>query len=323
MPWTEIGPDGNFVRALDARPLEKWLSEWSHARRFRLLLNPKTGIAGIAEDDDRFAYAVGVWARAWAAEIRRLGRSPEEFDLSIKDEPRDAEAARIIERWSAAIRASGAGFRLWTDPIWENAYAIPQSLVGSVDSVAINLSFAERPSTRYWEWMRLLAAKGKTVEIYACDGPARRLDPYVYYRLAAWRATFAGATTLSFWSLTFTGESYSDNEFAAGIDSMQPLSYSPFFINRDTIRPGKHLEAIAQGFQDSEYLRMITHTALTHADPTTRSEALALVADARGFIAAAPRSSGAEWRLQNESTEADRIRTKIGRLLDRALGDQH
>ena len=317
MHWRNIGPDGRLTGAIESSAMKAWVSEWTNARRFRVFLNAQDGIASIPETDENFPRAVATWARAWAAEIRRLGKSPEQFDISVVDEPHTSEAATTIERWSKAIRDSGSGFRIWTDPIWDEARLTPQSLIDAVDTVAINLGFSEVMDPAYWAWAQALARKGKTIEIYACDGPARRLDPYTYYRLTSWRAAFLGARTVSFWSLTYTGESPSDHEFAAGVgDTMQPYNYSPFFINSAEVRPGKQMEAAAEGIQDLEYLRMLREVADTHSRETVRVRARDLLDSSQAFISLAPRSTIAQWRLQPESTEADRLRISIAEFLD-------
>ncbi len=147
-------------------------------------------------------------------------------------------------------------------------------------------------------------------------GPARRLDPYAYYRLVAWRAFFTGATAVSFWSFSSIARTRSDNEFAAGFDPTRPYNYSPLFINGDQIRPGKHMEAAAIGIQDVEYLTMLRDVTRTHADAGVRARATQLLQDAEGFINAALPLSLSQWRQQAENSEADRQRAEIGRFLD-------
>jgi hypothetical protein len=310
MPWAARDAAGNLDARTDAAPMEQWLARWTDARRFRIFLNVGDDIAGIPVGDERFADAVAAWAQSWAAEIRRLGKSPEQFDLLLVDEPHSAEQARLTELWARALRESGAGFRIWSDPLWRDPSATPRSLIDAVDTVSVNIGIADRAGTAYWDWARQLSHAGKTLEIYGTEGPARRLDPYTYYRLTMWKAFFLGAAGVSFWSFADTGGAASDDEFSA-----QRVNYSPLFITPQ-IRSGKHLEAAFEGVQDTQYLEMLQQVA--DNDPTAgiRQRASQLLNDARAFVARAPSSTNAQWAGQTESTEADRLRVAIGEFLD-------
>ncbi|HEX7115959.1 MAG TPA: hypothetical protein VF193_12570 [Steroidobacter sp.] len=311
MSWEQIDENGNVTRSLDRAPLEQWLSLWTDARRFRVFLDVGPGMAGIPLTDTRFSHAVTTWAQAWAEEIRRLNKSPEQFDLLLIDEPASEEQARLTEAWAQAIRQSHAGFRIWVDPFWRNPNEMQESLIDVVDTIAINLGVAEQAGTVYWDWARKMLERGKEIEIYGTEGPARRLDPYAYYRLTVWKAFFLGATGVSFWSFSDTGGSASDNEFAAQRDS-----YSPLFISTEGIRPGKHMEAAVEGIQDTQYLRMLQQIAATHPRDEVRDQAREFLNAAAILAQRAPRASEANWSQALDRTEADRQRQAMGAFLD-------
>jgi hypothetical protein len=155
-----------------------------------------------------------------------------------------------------------------------------------------------------------LSRAGKTIELYACEGPARRLDPYAYYRLTMWKGFFSGAAAVSFWSFSDTGGSASDDEFGA-----ERANYSPLFIGPD-IRSGKHLEAAVEGLQDTQYLEMLQRVADLHPAAAVRGQAQNLLNDARAFVSRAPRTTDAQWMRQVESSQADIQRTAIGKFLE-------
>lgn len=311
MNWKSLDADGNITYPLDTSALARWLSAWPDARRFRVYLEVGDKIGTIPTADERFAAVVAGWATAWAAEIRRLNKSPEQFDLLLVDEPQTAEQFRTTERWARAIRQSGAGFRIWTDLAQQDPVQLPENLLEVVDTVAINLRYAEHRPTAHETWSQSLSQKGKAIEVYAFDGPARRLDPYAYYRLTPWRAFFMGATAVSFWSFADTGGSPSDNEFAAN-----DYNYSPLYIGRELVRPGKHMEAAAEGIQDTQYLRMLKNVAATHPSEGVRLRANELLDQASTFIHESASSSKSQWRFQQEASEADRQRIEIGEFLD-------
>jgi hypothetical protein len=310
MPWARLDADGNLAAPADTAAMEQWLAPWTDARRFRIFLNVGQDIAGIPTSDPRFPRAVAAWAQSWAAELRRLGKSPEQFDLLLVDEPDTREQAHATELWANAVRQSGAGFRIWTDPIWRDPFATPRSLIDAADTVSINIGIADRAGTAYWNWVRQLARAGKNIELYGTEGPARRLDPYAYYRLTMWKAFFVGATGVSFWSFADTGGSAADAEFGAA-----RFNYSPLFI-APQIRSGKHLQAAMEGIQDTQYLEMLQRTADGHPSAAVRQRASQLLNDASSFVARAPPSTHAQWAHQTESSEADRLRLAIGEFLD-------
>jgi hypothetical protein len=305
MHWSTGAP-------LDASDMERWLAQWPSARRFRVYVEVGDQIAGIPISDAGFTTAVATRAQAWATEIRRLNKSPEQFDLLLVDEPQTVEQIRTTEVWATAIRQSGAGFRIWTDLIWQDPVRIPESLLDVVDTVAVNIEFAERQEPWTHEhWARTFSERGKNLEVYAFGGPAQRLDPYNYYRLTPWRAFFMGASGVSFWSFADTGGHPPDNEFVAN-----DINYSPLFINDEIVRPGKQMEAAAQGIQDTYYLEMLKQVASTAADDAVRLRAQELLHDVAVFVYESPPSANAQWRSQSDADGADRHRVRIAEFLD-------
>jgi hypothetical protein len=301
--WKHLGAEGTATAPLDALPLERWLSAWPNARRFRVYVEVEDQIAGIPASDDRFAHVVTAWAQAWAAEIRRLNKSPDQFDLLLVDEPQTAAQVRTTELWAHAIRQSGTGFRIWADLVTYDSWLV-EKLLDLADTVAVNLPVAESGG------IHLLPQRGRTLEIYAFDGPARRLDPHGYYRLTPWRAFFMGATAVSFWSFADTGGSPSDNEFAA-----TKQNYSPLFISHELVRPGKHMEAAAEGIQDAQYLEMLRQVATTHRVESMRLQAQDLLNQATDLLDEAPKSSESRWETRDVG-KADEQRIRIGEFLD-------
>jgi hypothetical protein len=303
MNWKHLGPDGMPTAPIDASALARWLSAWPSAHRYRVYVEVEDQLAGMPASDDRFAGLVTAWAQAWAAEIRRLNKSPDQFDLLLVDEPQTAAQVRTTELWAHAIRQSGAGFRIWTDLVTYDSW-LAEKLLDVADTVAVNLPVAEEGA------MQLLPQRGKTLEIYAFDGPARRMDPHAYYRLTPWKAFFMGATAVTFWSFADTGGTPSDNEFAA-----TSQNYSPLFISHELVRPGKHMEAAAEGIQDTQYLEMLREVVTTHRIDSVRLQAHDLLKQATDLLSESPKSSKSQWEFRDVG-HADEQRIRIGEFLD-------
>ena len=304
--------DGSTKPGFYTSSMEQWISRWPTARRFRVYLEVSDHIGGLSIADAGFASAVATWAQAWATEIRRLNKSPEQFDLLLVDEPQTDEQFRITEAWAGAIRGSGTGFRIWTDLISQDPLAISDSVLNVVDTVAVNIEFAElQEPWRHELWARMFSERGKDLEVYGFGAPARRLDPYTYYRLISWRAFFMGASAVSLWSFVDTGDSSPDNEFATN-----DLNYSPLFISDESVRPGKQMEAAAEGIQDTYYLEMLKQVATAHAHEAVRHRAQELLHEVAGFVYRSPKSANAEWLSQSEADGADNFRIQIAEFLD-------
>lgn len=309
--WNHIGSTGAVAKAPDATALAQWLREWPNASRYRVFLSVRDAIGPIAMTDARFGAAVVAWAQSWATQIRNLGKSPEQFDLLLVDEPQSAAQAVTILAWSRAIRSSGTRFRIWIDPMWRDPQELPLDLIDAADTIAINALVARQSGSAYWNWAQGLQSEGKSMEVYSAAGPARLLDPYAYYRLAAWRAHSIGASGVTLWSFTDTRGPASDNEFAA-----HDYDYSPLFIAADGVRPGKQMEAAVEGLQDVEYLHLLSQASARSADASLREQAQALLESARG-LALAARDEAPAWSAARDRTAAEQLRLSVGALLER------
>jgi hypothetical protein len=309
--WNHIGSDGVATRAPDATALAQWLREWPSARRYRVFLSVRDAIGPVAMADARFSAAVAAWAQSWATQIRTLGKTPEQFDLLLVDEPQSAAQAATILAWSRAIRDSATGFRIWIDPMWRNPQDLPPELIDAADTIAINSLVARDSGSAYWNWAQGLHARSKSVEVYSAAGPARLLDPYAYYRLAAWRAYSIGAGGVTLWSFTDTRGPASDNEFAA-----HDSDYSPLFIAADRVRPGKQMEAAVEGLQDVEYLNLLSQAAARTVDASLREQARALLESAME-LALAARAEDPAWSATRDRIAVEQARLSIGALLER------
>jgi len=88
-------------------------------------------------------------------------------------------------------------------------------------------------------------------------------------------------TGSAFWSYGSTGAATNWNEY----DSVGKVNYSPAYIDPVSITTGRHWEAVREGLEDYQYLRMLQIKI-------DQLEALgtnpALVTEARNFLASQP-----------------------------------
>ena len=303
--------DGHMTTPPSTSAMDTWFTRWPAASRYRVFVSAKSDIGGISVDDPRFDLAVKDWLTFWAAAIKRAGRSAQQFDLHVVDEPRSDAQGKLAIAWSRAVKASATGFRIWVNPNWVDPRSIPAELIDLADVLCINMAIAESSGGAYWEWARQMAASGKAVETYGTDGPAKLLDPYAYYRAAAWRASDIGAAGASFWSFSDTGGGESSNEFAG-----RAIDYVPFFLDRDAVASAKHLEAIAEGAADYQYLRLLAVVAAKASDPGVREQAESLLEQSRAAVLASTAKFNGPWTAGRDRSVADAWRYRIGMFLD-------
>ena len=248
---------------------DAWLEMWPDAAQY--LVFAKVGrrfvFAGEGEiswdmDTPEFATAVKAWAAFWVGHAVKKGLRPEQLTLLLVDEPdEDPDRDPIILAWAKAIREADTGVRIWEDV---NHRDMSQALQAMIDAchvlcphikIFLNSSAPIRPDDAAREYRDYFLEKrdqGTVLEFYNADGPTRLLDPYAYYRLAAWWCWRYGATGMHFWSLTDTGGASSWNEYVA-----ERNSYAPMFLSEDSVTAGKHLEAQREGVEDYEYFAML------------------------------------------------------------------
>ena len=303
---------GHLASRPSTSTLDHWLARWPKAARYRVFVAAQNDIAGIPIDDPRFAVAVKEWANYWADALEKRGHAPQTIELLLVDEPRNDAQDRTELAWEQALQRSGSGLRIWVNPNWPDPADIPRGLLDLADVVCINLSLANSAGASYWRWAQQLAAAGMAVEVYGTDGPASSLDPYAYYRTAFWRAHSIGAGGVGFWSFSDTGGGESSNGFAD-----RAVDYVPYYLDRDGITRGKHMEALSEGARDYEYLRLLARVAEKSSRPQDRSDAARLLSQAVAAVLESAGTFNAPWTTARDRSVADAWRFRIGMFLDR------
>ena len=255
VPWPgedEFDAQGRLKKELDFSNFDKWLGDWPDARRFFVFINSGTTFAGAAMNTPRFDAAVGSWARALVEHMRELKRDPKQLGLMIIDESRTDEMDAIVVAWSKAVRASAPEIAIFQNPIWVRPDQIKhQEAITSADVLSPNMPKYYRggnPVKTYYENLR---QKGKDFWFYQCDGPVRLFDPQRYFRYQAWHVYSAGGTGQGFWAFGDAGPN-SWNEYLG-----THFTYSPVFIDKDTITNSIHWDSVREGMEDFEELAML------------------------------------------------------------------
>ena len=165
----------------------------------------------------------------------------------------ERERFRAIAAWAQAIEAAAPGIVTWEDP---QPQSMEDALVEMLDSLDVICPYWRHVMTRgewYTDLLEQMRQQGKRIRLYSADGPARSFDPFSYYLLPAWHVFGMGGEGSCFWSFTDTGRVSCWNEYPA--EGNGP--YTPFYLDDTSVTGAKHMEAIREGVEDSEYLTML------------------------------------------------------------------
>ena len=302
---------------LDFSKFDKWVEAWRGiARRYFVFLSVRTSFAGLKMGTEEFRRAVSQWARAWARHCReRLGLKPKQVGILLVDEPHSKEQDRTVVEWARAIKSGTDFFLIWEDPTHKRPWrtALPE-LFEVCDALCPNLNIFAQGGEKARKFYEALRKKGKELWFYLCSGPARLLDPYYYHRLPAWHCFKHGAVGLGFWAYGDIAGAEVWNEYTA-----KRTIYSPVYIGEDFVVTGKHWEAVREGVEDYEYLKMLQEAArkAKAESPSLAREAERLLVEALDEVAPSHRPELIPWHVEKDRTLADKARLRILTMLER------
>ncbi len=252
MPFGTHDSTGAMTAPPDTSNFDAWRQLWQSARRYCVFASVSNKFKEWTLETPEFNRAVGDWAKFWGDYMRQAGLEPSQLIVLLVDEPRSQEMDVIIKAWAKAIHASGAGFLVWEDPIYNDMSKALPEMIAECDILCPQRSIFYKSGEEYRKFFIEQRNKGKVLEFYSCSGPMRLLDPYIYCRLQAWDCWRYSAISTNFWAFADGGGGSSWNEY-----THPRTSYTPLFIDEDTVVPGKHLEAMREGIEDYEYLLML------------------------------------------------------------------
>jgi hypothetical protein len=312
MPFGTHEASGAMTAPPDTANFDAWRQLWPDARQYCVFAAVGDKLGALAMGTPGFDRAVGAWAQFWAQYMRNAGLDPAQLMVLLVDEPYENKMDAIITAWAKAIHASGAGIRVWEDPIYDDMSKATPEMIAECDVLCPNRPLFHSAGETYRAFFAEQRAKGKALEFYSCSGPMRLLDPHSYCRLQAWDCWRFGAVSSYFWSFTDGAGGSSWNEYP------QPRpAYTPMFIDPETVVAGKHLEAMREGVEDYEYLVMLD-AALKARKGTAddREDVKALLKELPDRVCAAlPETGRLRWEPSPMPPRADAARAEILRAL--------
>jgi hypothetical protein len=313
------GPDGTMTSPPDLTAFRYWLSVWPNARAYCVQqTDVGSTFAGFSVGTPAWQNCVSNWISWWVSQLAISNIQPTQLNLCLVDEPQTTAQDSLIIQYANVIHAAQPGVVVWEDPIWQNLSQATPAMFQVSDVLCPNLPLALSCGQNYFNFFANLAANGHRLWFYTANSPGRLRDPY-YLRSHGWYCWNYGAQGFGLWSFSDSGGSSSWNEYASSYAG----AYTPLFLNLTSVTQGKQMEAIREGVEDYEYLRMLRDqiaalqaqglqtAALANAQSLLNS-ACGLVLPALGTSFSSDFSNAAvDWCAPRDHSVADTVRIQI------------
>ncbi|MCS7252875.1 MAG: discoidin domain-containing protein [Armatimonadota bacterium] len=318
MPSGKFDEAGRMIEPPDTSNFDRWLERWKGASRYYVFLSVEGSFGGAKVGTDKFANSVGEWISFWWGHAQKRGLKKGQFGVLLVDEPHTPEQDELTIAWAEAIKRAAPEVVIWVDPTWREPEKMNQRLPEVVDVLCPNriiwLSNPKAHDSFYIAWRN----KGKRLALYSCSGPSKLLDPYSYYRLQAWHCFAIGADEMFFWAF---GDNAGNSCWNAYLDPRN--CYTPLFLAPKSVTAAKHMEAIRDGVQDYEILKMLSEAATQFRrgkKAAIAAEAEKLLTDGLKSMLAPIGANEIYWMREKDRTGADKIRERAIELLLKLTG---
>lgn len=252
LPYGKYDQTGNMTEEPETANLDEWISRWPGARNYYVFASLQPKFCGFATGTAQFRKSVGNWIKFWVKELRKRRIAPNRFGLLLVDEPHDQEKSNTIIEYARVIQDAEPDVIIWENPTWREPWKAPSELFTLSDVLCPNLLMWQREGERFAGFYVKQRDAGRRLSFYSCSGPGKLLDPYAYHRMQHWFCWKYDARGSFFWAFGDSNGSSSWNEYLS-----KRGAYTPVFLDDKTVTPGKHMEAIREGIEDYEYLRIL------------------------------------------------------------------
>jgi hypothetical protein len=244
---------GTMIETPDTQSFKMWIQRWPDARNYYVYVNAQEHFGGFKMGTAPFNKAVADWIDFWVNTLADWDIKAEQLGLLLVDEPSTVEASNTAIQHAKAIKTVQPGVVIFETLDMKTPWEAPRELFEYSDVLCIELSNWIDADRRFLAFYADQKRAGRKIWFYSAKGPGKLLDPYAYHRLQQWFSWQQDAQGSFFWSFSDSNGASSWNEYLAHDQG----SYTPFFLDADSVTVGKHMEAIREGIQDYEYLRML------------------------------------------------------------------
>jgi hypothetical protein len=253
IPTGTYNADGSMKTPPSMTAFNNWIALWPNARNYFSFIESQTTFAGFNINTPAWNNAVSAWIKWWTNHL------PSNISLGILivDEPYTQAQDDIIISYANVIKAAAPQVKIFEDVAWSDPT--------QADPALFNVSNILSPQVINWidggqpyaDFYANQKNQGHDLWLYSAQGPTRTFDPYTYYLAQEWLAWKNGALGTEFWAFTDVNGSYNGGNSWNEYTLTSGLSYTPLFIDSTSVTLGKHMEAIREGVEDYEYLRML------------------------------------------------------------------
>jgi hypothetical protein len=311
MPFGRYDDNGNMIAPPDASYFIDWIGRWPGIDRYFVFLNVSRRFSQFEAGTPIFKIALANWTSWWVDKLACWNIKPEQLHLQLVDEPRSAEEDRLFIEYSRVIKAVQPKINIWVNPITRDPRKIDGELFRWCDILCAKTSdwIAQgRPFADFYADQRRL---GKELWLYSCNASTKLLDPYTYYLMQHWLCWKFGAAGSAFWAFGDSNGASSWNEYIS-----QTGAFTPLFIDLNSVNTGKHMEAIREGIEDFEYLKMLQERVIELEKRPFENDALTTAKDLlhAGVIRVIDCLTDAEkiqWQTRKDRGAADDVRAQI------------
>ncbi len=297
--------------ALDFAQWDAWVTRWAGARNYCVFFSVGSSFSGEKMGTPRFNAMVGAWLGAWVRHMEKQGLKARQLVILLVDEPHELSQDEVIVKWAAAVRSANLGVVLFVDPTYTDPGKGDPAMFAANDILCPNTPMLVEQGWPFRDFYVRQKESGKTLWLYSCSGPAKLLDPITYHRAQAWIAFQIGAEGSFYWAFGCGGGIGDSWRAYAQAHS----EYSPYFVGPDSVMEGKHSEAVREGVQDYEYLRMlqnkVTKMRASGADAAWLKRAEGLLTDGVAEAVGAVVSSNMFWKVAKDRSAMDAVRVRV------------
>ncbi len=311
MPYGRYDKPGNMTAPPEVANFQKWLKRWPDARRYLIFSSVGSRFAEFEMGTPPFQNAVAHWITWWVNQLQQWNIRPEELGLLLVDEPNRLEQDKVIVEYAKVIRHAQPRVIVWEDPTWRKPWDSDPDVFCYSTVLSPNLPMWISAGKRFADFYVKQRQAGRELWFYSCSGPGKLLDPYAYHRMQQWFCWKYGAKGSGFWAFGDSNGASSWNEYASSIGA-----YTPVFLDSKTVTAGKHMEAIREGMEDYEYLRML-RDRLTELEKkgvggeSVRAAKALLDSAADRVTACMKRGNEMYWRAAKDRSVADQVRIEV------------
>lgn len=252
MPRGKYDEQGNMIEAPSPENFRKWVQRWPNARNYYVFASVGGRFSGFDMGTPAFKNAVAQWITWWVETLAKWDIRPEQLGLLLVDEPNDPEQDQIIIEYAKVIQKAQPEVVIWEDPTWREPWKGTSELFEISDVLCPNLQMWIAGGEKFARFYVKQRDAGRILWFYSCSGPGKLLDPYSYHRMQQWFCWKYKAQGSGFWAFGDSNGASSWNEYLA-----KRGAFTPVFLDESSVTPGKHMEAIREGIEDYEYLRML------------------------------------------------------------------